>query len=497
MSATNKTVTKSRLRIITFLTLLSSFAWVGRGVAVNIDAVSTNAGDAAFFSHTHTISGSNRLLVVAVELDNGRTLSNVRYAGQSLTFVSGLTHAGGKPRVEIWRFLNPPTGTNSVTVNVQGGADKVTIGAISYTGVDQATPITGVTTASGTSTNPNLTVASQVNDLVQDAMASIAAGAPTVGSGQTQRWNLEMGGPGVSDHYGAGSTKPGSSSVSMNWTISEIKEWVSIGFNVRSGGPNQPPILDSIGPKTVDENQLLEFRVSASDSDLTVPILSALNLPSGAVFVDSANGAGSFSWTPSFTQAGAYNVTFIASDGSAADSEAVTITVNNVNQVPVLDSIGPQTVAEGSNLTFRVHASDMDGDSLILTAANLPANATLFDSGNGAGSFSFNPDFSQAGNYNVIFVASDMVLADTDSVAITVSDVCLAKSGDAKADGNIFLTDIVFIVNYLFRSGLAPNPICRGDANGNGAVLLPDIVYLINYIFRAGPSPVNTAECCL
>ena len=36
---------------------------------------------------------------------------------------------------------------------------------------------------------------------------------------------------------------------------------------------------------------------------------------------DSANGAASFTFNPDFTQAGAYNVAFVASDGSLADTE--------------------------------------------------------------------------------------------------------------------------------------------------------------------------------
>ncbi len=90
------------------------------------------------------------------------------------------------------------------------------------------------------------------------------------------------------------------------------------------------------------------------------------------------------------------------------------------NLEPILDSIGPRSVAEGSNLTFRVHATDPNGTIPILTAANLPLNATFVDSGNGSGTFSFNPDYNQEGVYNVTFRASDGVLVDTEVVVITV-----------------------------------------------------------------------------
>src|SRR5574341_1199708 len=166
-------------------------------------------------------------------------------------------------------------------------------------------------------------------------------------------------------------------------------------------------------------------------------------------------------------------------------------------RAPVLDSIGPKTVAEGSNLTFRVHSSDPDGDSLILTALNLPANANFIDSGNGAGSFGFTPDFSQAGLPSVTFKTTDGVITDSEIVNINVTNLCLAKSGDLNGDGNILLPDIVLIVNFLFRGAPAPVPYCRGDVNASGTILLTDVIYLINFIFKSGPAPMESLECCL
>ncbi len=187
---------------------------------------------------------------------------------------------------------------------------------------------------------------------------------------------------------------------------------------------NQPPTLDSIGSKVVDEGQTLEFRVSATDPDGDSIILSAENVPANATFLDSGSGAGSFIFTPDFTQADTYYVTFIATDTvGASDSEMVQIVVNNVNQPPVLDSIGPQAMVEGDTLEFRVHATDADGDSIILDTLNVPTNATFVDSGNGAGSFTFTPDFTQADTYYVTFIATDTVgLADSEMVEIVVTE---------------------------------------------------------------------------
>jgi hypothetical protein len=185
---------------------------------------------------------------------------------------------------------------------------------------------------------------------------------------------------------------------------------------------NHAPVLDSIGSRVVDEGATLEFGLHATDIDSDSIILDTLNVPLNASFVDSGNGAGSFLFTPDYTQSGVYDVTFIASDGSLADSEVVQITVNHVNLPPELDSIGSQTVTEGNTLELRIHASDPDLDSLILDTLNVPENAVFVDSGNGAGSFVFTPSFVQAGLYNVTFIASDGSLADSEIVEITVTE---------------------------------------------------------------------------
>ncbi|MDM7973446.1 MAG: Ig-like domain-containing protein, partial [candidate division Zixibacteria bacterium] len=186
-----------------------------------------------------------------------------------------------------------------------------------------------------------------------------------------------------------------------------------------------PPVLDPIGAQSVNENVSLNFGVSASDADATIPVLSTSALPTGATFTDNLDGTGSFAWTPDFTQASEYSVTFYAADAVTADidSEIVSITVNNVNQEPVLAAIGPRSVAENANLNFGVSASDADGQALTLTTSTLPLGATFTDNGNGTGTLDWTPDFTQSGVHNVTFRASDGTAIDSEIVAITVTNV--------------------------------------------------------------------------
>ncbi len=123
---------------------------------------------------------------------------------------------------------------------------------------------------------------------------------------------------------------------------------ISVPISVVNGQVtiNQPPALDSIGDRSVNEGELLTFAISATDADGDNLTYSAPNLPSGATFDPLTK---TFSWTPRYDQAGTYaNVHFEVSDGNLIDSEGITITVlqlyedwdvNGDTAVNVLDMI--------------------------------------------------------------------------------------------------------------------------------------------------------------
>lgn len=64
-----------------------------------------------------------------------------------------------------------------------------------------------------------------------------------------------------------------------------------------------------------------------------------------------------------------------------------------------------------------------------------------------------------------------------------------ARSGDVNADGFVSISDVVYVINYIFASGPEPQPYLAGDVNCDGMVSISDAVYLISYIFAGGPLP--------
>jgi hypothetical protein len=61
--------------------------------------------------------------------------------------------------------------------------------------------------------------------------------------------------------------------------------------------------------------------------------------------------------------------------------------------------------------------------------------------------------------------------------------------GDVNKDETIDVGDVVYLVNYLFKTGPACDPLAVGDANCDSVVDVGDVVYLINYLFKGGPPP--------
>ena len=103
--------------------------------------------------------------------------------------------------------------------------------------------------------------------------------------------------------------------------------------------PPAAPVLNPIGNKSVNVNELLRFTISATGGNDDPLTYSVSNLPEGASFAPETQ---TFSWIPD--KAGTYrDIHFEVSDGTLADSEDITITVFSAKQ-PLLSEGGPNII---------------------------------------------------------------------------------------------------------------------------------------------------------
>jgi len=188
---------------------------------------------------------------------------------------------------------------------------------------------------------------------------------------------------------------------------------------------NHAPVFLPVADQTDAEGIPMGFQVTALDGDGQALTYSASGLPSGATF---DLGTRHFDWTPSHTQAGAYDVTFRASDGvfptPAADTQVVHITVADrapgSNLPPVLEPLNDRQALTGERLSLRVMARDPEKGLVTYSAAPLlPAHATLDPA---TGIFTWTPALEQVGSTALHFVATDAGgLTGEGDMLITVS----------------------------------------------------------------------------
>ena len=226
-------------------------------------------------------------------------------------------------------------------------------------------------------------------------------------------------------------TSDGATIFSFDVNGNQTRSAITINVTDPLGVCNSAPVLAPIGNQTIDEGQPLEFTVSASDTDTGDTLTFQLgNPPTGATLTNNGDGTATFNWTPDFTQAGRFpDVLFTVNDDGLpvkADMETITIAVGDINLPPQFDDLASQSSDEGVVLNFNVQATDPDGNAITLAASNLPSGAIFSDNGNGNGTFNWTPEFDQAGNFTVMFTATDdgaPMQSDTLDVTIAIGDV--------------------------------------------------------------------------
>jgi hypothetical protein len=202
---------------------------------VTVDSTSTGtiAKDNSSTSFSHTTSGTDRLMLVAISFgeDSDESVSSMTYNGTTLTLV-GVVETD-KPRVEIWSLVAPVTGTHTVAVTTSAsGHSGAAIGVMTFNDVHQPSPLESFFSSTGDSSTASVTSSSASDHLVFAAVA-IEDGSKrslSSGAGQTERWDLFAD----DKANGGGSTETGAGSVTTSWTWGSSDKWVIGGVSIRS-----------------------------------------------------------------------------------------------------------------------------------------------------------------------------------------------------------------------------------------------------------------------
>ena len=308
--------------------------------------------------------------------------------GDALTYAvegppAGATLSGS---TFIWEPSHAQAGRYSVTFTVAdeyGGVARETI-IITVDETNQAPELADVGNQNA-DVDKVLTIILEGTDVDGDDLTYSVEGEPIGASlaGQTFSW------------------KPSSAQVGtyqVTFTVADGRggsDSQNVTINVEG---NQIPELASIGPHIAEEGSALTIILEGSDEDGDALTYSVEGEPTGASLLEQT-----FSWTPSYSQSGEYEVTFTVEDGRGGiDRETIAITVKNTNREPELAAIGDQTVAGGHTLTITLAGNDADGDVLIYSVEDNPLGSSLSGT-----TFTWQPSDKEGGMYQVTFRVED------------------------------------------------------------------------------------------
>ena len=204
---------------------------------------------------------------------------------------------------------------------------------------------------------------------------------------------------------------------------------VTASVQVEVTDVNEAPVIDAVASDTApsgNEDTAIAGSIAASDVDgdmLTFTLATDGGPANGTV---TLNADGSYSYLGNQDFNGDDSFTVEVSDGEFTETIEVNVTVDVVNDAPVIDADASGTAPSGNEDTAiagSIAASDVDGDTLTFTLATDggPANGTVTLNGDGSYSYLGNQDFNGDDSFTV--EVSDGDLTDTIVVNVTVDAV--------------------------------------------------------------------------
>ena len=186
---------------------------------------------------------------------------------------------------------------------------------------------------------------------------------------------------------------------------------------------DRPPVISSISNVKLDENQVVTITLEAQDPDGDEIQFSGYNLPDGINIQDNV-----FVWETNYDTVKRDNllnqilhkfhllsknhkVTFVAESNGLRSEEEVSIRVNDVNRVPVLDDLENITVKEGEWLELSPSAIDPDGDKISFSYSGWVKKIPYYI------------DYDEAGEHKILVTVSDGFLKETKELFVNVEDV--------------------------------------------------------------------------
>jgi len=218
------------------------------------------------------------------------------------------------------------------------------------------------------------------------------------------------------------------SSISFTPTINEVGIH-SIKFNVTDGiyvenetvifnitAINDIPFFSPAIPDfNATESVLFTYDINATDEEN-----ATLTYSDNASFFTIDSSTGLINFTPGNSDVGSHNVSINVSDGVNVNTTYINFTVFNFNNAPNITAFTPNSsnvsVKENSSIAFTITVTDLDNTNLTYS---WKLNGTERNTSN---NWTYSPDFTESGYYNLTVIVSDGSLTDSNTWNLTVNN---------------------------------------------------------------------------
>ena len=178
--------------------------------------------------------------------------------------------------------------------------------------------------------------------------------------------------------------------------------------------PDISAIADSL---TTNEDTISTVNVLANDSYIsTAPV--TITASNGTKGTTSVSG-GVITYTPSADLNGADSFTYTITQAGKTSSSTVTVTVNAVNDAPVINTASTLQINENSTSLGTVSITDVDNDQTTLSLTGTDSASFNLSSSNGL-TFKTAPDYETKTSYSLTLSVTDGQVTVTKDITIAV-----------------------------------------------------------------------------
>lgn len=359
----------------------------------------------------------------------GLTASDVDNSSDQLSF----SVSGNPAWLALTDNLNGTASLDGTPNQDDVGSSEITV---SVSDSDLSGELSFILTVGAVNDNPVLQVV-PAQDASEDISFTLGLSASDIDNTGDELSFSVSGNPGwlglTDNHDGTASLSgtprqddAGSSEITVSVNDDELGDELTFTLTVEAVN-DEPTFEVTDDVPTAYEDTSFSYNVEAHDVDNTGEQLafSVSGNPAWLSFTDNHNGTASLEGTPRQEDVGSSEITISVTDGELDDEMTFTLTVDAVNDNPVLDPIEPQTAYEDNSFTLDLSASDVDnlGDELAFSVDGNPTWLDFTDNGNGTGTFEGTPSQEHVGPSDITVTVHDAEFEDELSFTLTVQAV--------------------------------------------------------------------------